>query len=260
MEFNEYFKQDWRFRIKEMLRVCFFLAFPLILVHVVNGATTSPSKSPTLSPTTKYFEYAQDIIAGTGSPGSTGVGGPATSALFNYPRGIWVDSTGIAYVNGQFENCIRKFSTTGTNTLSLVAGQCGASSIHSGDNVPATSAKLGDPFGLFGDTMGGIYIGGYTVHRAQYVSSAGIISTYAGSGSGTVSGDGGAATSAGCPNVAGVWLNTVGVLFIALVNDGGIRNIDASGIINTFAGEFVVRFIVVYLIVMERELWSKLWW
>ena len=65
-----------------------------------------------------------------------------------------------------------------------------------GDNGPATSAQLTQPSGVAVDQVGNIYIADFQVHRVRKVNTAGIITTFAGTGTGAFSGDGGAASSA----------------------------------------------------------------
>lgn len=205
------------------------------------GVSTAPTGAPT---SVRSSQNSIFTIAGTGSTGSAGVGGFATAATFSSPRGVWENTLGILYVSGQGDNCVRKFNTKGDSTMTKVAGQCGAGDAYAGDNGPATSAYLGASIGLTGDSIGNIYIGLYASHRAQRVNSAGIISTYAGNGGG-LSGDGGQATSAGCPNTVGVWMNTVGVLYLVVYTSHAIRAVDTSGIITRFAGTLRVLFFVV---------------
>ena len=86
--------------------------------------------------------------------------------------------------------------------------------------------------------LGNIYIADRGNHRIRKVTiSTGIISTIAGTGTASYSGDNGAATSATLYNPYGVGLDTAGNVYIADLLNNRIRKVTAStGIITTFAG------------------------
>ncbi len=104
---------------------------------------------------------------------------------------------------------------------------------YSGDGLQATAAELSYPVNIALDAIGNLYISDQTNYRVRKVNTAGIISTCAGTGTGTYSGDGGQATAAGVgPN--GIALDAIGNLYIG---DGyRIRKVNTSGIISTIAG------------------------
>ena len=62
-------------------------------------------------------------IAGTGTAGFTGDGGPGTAAQLNEPRGLWLDSGGQLYIADSANNRIRLLSASGT--ISTIAGDGG---------------------------------------------------------------------------------------------------------------------------------------
>jgi hypothetical protein len=96
-----------------------------------------------------------------------------------------------------------------TEIITTIAGTGTFS--YSGDNGAATSAALNDPYGVAVDTSGNVYIADTYNHRIRKVTvSTGIITTIAGTGSATFSGDGGAATSAALKYPHGVSLDSTG--------------------------------------------------
>ena len=74
------------------------------------------------------------LVAGTGSAGSSGDGGPATSAQVNAPRGIWADTAGNVYIADTSNNKIRVVDITGN--IHTFAGAGTASSTGDGGLAP----------------------------------------------------------------------------------------------------------------------------
>jgi hypothetical protein len=112
------------------------------------------------------------------------------------------------YIADTFNNRIRKV-TVSTGIITTFAGT-GASS-YSGDGGAATSAALNWPFGIALDSLGNVYFAEYRNHRIRKVTtSTGIITTIAGTGTSSYSGDNGAATAAELNNPAGVALDSSG--------------------------------------------------
>ena len=109
--------------------------------HVVRMVTTSSGNITTL--------------AGNGTAGFGGDGGPATSATFSSPQGLAVDVSGNVYVADAANNVVRKINAS-TGNISTVAGN-GAQG-YSGDGGPAIAAKLFAPVGVALDGSGNLYI------------------------------------------------------------------------------------------------------
>ena len=93
-----------------------------------------------------------------------------------------------------------------------------------------------NPNGVALDSLGNVYIADQSNHRIRKVNSDGIITTIAGNGIDTFSGDGGPATLASLSYPQGVTIGNAGDIFIADWGNGRIRRIDSSGIISTVAG------------------------
>ena len=174
-------------------------------------------------------------IAGTGTQGYSGDGGPATSAQLNNPMAVAVDAAGNVYISDQNNNRIRKVDAS-TGVITTVAGTGTAD--YSGDNGAATSAALSSPEGIAFDGAGNLYIADTenSVIRKLTVST-GIITTVAGNHSWGDSGDGGPATSAAFFEPTGVAVDSAGNLYISDGGDSIVREVAAStGTISTVAG------------------------
>jgi hypothetical protein len=102
----------------------------------------------------------------------------------------------------------------------------------------ATSARIYLPQGVVSDDTGLFYIADTINNRIRKVDAAGRITTYAGVGYNSVTGDGGPANLAGVSNPTGLALDGAGNLYIADSGNNAIRRIDAvSGVITTVAGQ-----------------------
>lgn len=171
-------------------------------------------------------------VAGNGTPGVAGDGGPATAAQLGTPFGIAVDAAGNIYIADADNHCIRKVAINGI--IATVAGSCIAG--YSGDGGPATSARFYAPNDVAIDANGNLYISDTLNHVIRKVALNGIITTFAGSGVAGDLGDGGLATAARLNYPHGIAVDAVGNLYIADLNNNRIRKVDSAGIITTVAG------------------------
>lgn len=173
-------------------------------------------------------------IAGTGTAGFSGDGGPATSARLNTPHGIAVDAAGNVYIADPPNQRIRKVDTTGRITTVAGNGNRG----YNGDGIPATSARLNYPKGVEIGPDGLLYIADNNNHRVRKVDAAGIIRTVAGTGTAGLSGDGGPATAARLYEPRNVVFGPDGSLYIVDQVNDRIRRVDTAGTITTLASGF----------------------
>ena len=167
-------------------------------------------------------------VAGTGTRGYSGDGGPATNAQVS-PAGLAVDGGGSLYIADNYR--VRKVSPDGT--ISTIAGNGNFG--YSGDGGPAIDAQLSS-LGLTIDTNGNLYISDVANNRIRKVSPAGIITTVAGNGSFGSSGDGGPASSAPLNNPSGLAIDAAGNLYIGEAPARRVRKVSTTGIITTIAG------------------------
>jgi len=171
-------------------------------------------------------------IAGTGVPGYSGDGGPATSAQIGNPVYAAYDSNGNLYFS-QLAHCVvRKIDKTGTITTVAGTGKCG----YNGDGIPATTAQLRGPRGLAFDGNGNMYVTDAGNYRVRKIDSSGTLWNFAGTGNPGFSGDTGPATSANIGNPRGLTVYN-GALYIGNAGSARVRYVDlSSNIINTYAG------------------------
>ena len=205
---------------------------------------------------------ADDVytIAGSssGSSGTSGDGGAATSALLHSPYGVAIDSAGNLYVADEYNNRIQFVassacssscpwglgSTTAADVYTIAGSSTGASG-SSGDGGLATSARLHDPYDVAIDPSGNLYIADEYNNRIQFVAAsacssscawglgsttAADIYTISGSSSGTSgsSGDGGSASSALLHSPTAVATDSVGDIFVADSANDRIRELQAT--------------------------------
>ena len=165
---------------------------------------------------------------------STLAGNSLPSALSS-PSSLWFDAGGNLYI-ADTENYVVKKWESGTGQLTNVAGNGSAG--YAGDGGIATQAMVQRVYGITADPSGNIYIADTQNNRIRRVDAGtGIITTFAGTGSGGYSGDGLAAASAKVNLPQGVSTDADGNLFIADTGNNRIRKVDIqTGIITTLAG------------------------
>ena len=179
-------------------------------------------------------------VAGVGSPGFSGNGGPALSATLNNPYGVYVNAAGNIYI-ADTNNCwIRKVDAT-TKIISLVAGNTSAGSpvcSYSEDGGAAISASLNYPRDVYvHESTGEITIADTSNHRIRRFLEGGNIATIAGTGVAGYSGEGGLATSAAIDTPRGVTVKSTGELVIADSLNSCLRQVTpVSKIISTITG------------------------
>jgi len=174
-------------------------------------------------------------IAGTGTQGFSGDSGPATAATLDSPQGLALDTANNLYIADTHNHRIRKLNLT-TGTITTFAGT-GAQGFF-GDNALATAARLNLPTALAMDATGNLIFADTGNHRIRKISTTGIITTIAGTGTQGFSGDAGLATAATIDSPTGLALDASHNLYLADTHNHRIRRIDAAtGIITTVAGD-----------------------
>lgn len=169
-------------------------------------------------------------VSGVG--GSSGDGGPATAAQIYGPNGVHVDKAGNIFVADCNNHRVRKINTAGI--ISTVAGTGVAS--YNGDGIAATAAQLYFPINIQSDDAGNLYISDAGNTRVRKVDAAGIITTIAGNGGATFSGDGIPATDAQIL-VSYIKFDMSGNLYITADPNHRVFKVDKGGYIYTIVGD-----------------------
>jgi hypothetical protein len=205
-------------------------------------------------------------FAGSGSAALTD--GTGTAAAFNGPSDITIDPSDNLYITDYGNDRIRKITPAGVvTTLATVTKPAGIlySSTTSGLFVSSytnhtivqvtlggvasvfaglsgfsgstdgtgTAARFFNPYGISDDNTGNIYVADQGNNKIRKVTSAGVVTTFAGSGTaGSADGTGTAATF-NFPS--GITISN-GIIYINDTQNNKIRMITASGVVTTIAG------------------------
>ena len=213
-------------------------------------------------------------VAGNGTIGYTGDGGPALSAGLKIPTDMASDAAGNIYIVDYGNSVIRKVDTAGK--ISAFAGNgiadySGVAGPSPGDGGPAISAEIPYPtsvavdkagnvfianlgavrrvdtsgnistpvalsgIGLAFDSAGNLYITDTNGTAIHKLSPGGVLSLFAGSAFG-FSGDGGPAVQAAIAFPSGVAVDAAGNVYFADKANNRVRKVDTKGVITTVAG------------------------
>ncbi len=173
-----------------------------------------------------------DTSAPSTSCGYSGDGGPATSAQLNSPNSVYVDSNNNVYIADINNQVVREVTAGTINTIAGIPGEAG----FSGDGGAATNARLNAPAAVAVDGAGNVYIADSSNQRIREINAAtGVITTVAGNGACTFSGDGIAIENSLCqPDT--LWADVNGNLFIADQYNQRLRWVSTAGLMTTFGG------------------------
>ena len=133
-------------------------------------------------------------VAGTGVAGFSGDGGPAIEAQLASPYGLAVDMLGNLYIADLGNARVRRVTADGN--ITTVAGGGTLDPGPAAEGSSATTMRLAAPRNLLADDNGSLYISDFGGHRVFQLSSDGLLTTLAGTGTPGYSGDGGLATTA----------------------------------------------------------------
>ena len=152
--------------------------------------------------------------------------GSGTSAQFNRPSGVALDTEGNVYVADMFNHLIRKITDEGV--VSTLAG-----STEGFRDGLGTSSQFRLPYGVAVDAEGNVYVADYFNDRIRKITPKGVVSTLAGSTEGFRDGLG---TSAQFNRPSGVAVDAEGIVYVADEYNGLIRKITPKGVVSNLAG------------------------
>ena len=172
-------------------------------------------------------------IAGNGTFGFSGDGGPAAAATISFPTGIAADQFGNVYFADNGNRRVRRIDVN-TGIISTVAGNGILASL--GDGGLAIQASLANPWAITVDQSENVYISdSSTIRRVD--AQTGIITKVAGTGGPGPLGDGGPAVNAALGSPRGVLIDAAGNLLIGDYANNRVRKVNAqTSIISTVAG------------------------
>ncbi len=171
-------------------------------------------------------------LAGSATGAHGYLDGSGSSALFDYPTGVAVDSSGNIYVADRSNNVIRKITPAGV--VSTLAGS--ATQAYGYADGAGAGALFNSPAGVAVDGAGNIYVADYNNSAIRKVTPSGQVSTLAGSltqASGHADGSG---SNASFNGPAGVAVDSAGNVYVADYNNNAIRLISPAGNVTTLAG------------------------
>lgn len=193
-------------------------------------------------------------VAGNGTPGKGGDGGPALQAQFNFLTADPADpdfeeyshpafdADGNLYIPDQGNDRVRKLAPNGIITTAVGNGTFG----FSGDGEPARDASLASPISVGFDAAGNLYIVDQDNHRVRKVVPGGTITTVVGDGdeeSLPGAGNGGPAVRSSLNAPGGMAFDAAGNLYISDTYNDQVRKVTVStGIITPFAGSTAPNF------------------
>jgi glucose/arabinose dehydrogenase len=177
-------------------------------------------------------------VAGTGTDGYSGDGGPATSAQLSWPIDVEPTADGGFLIADLGNKRVRRVSPAGLITTVAGTGQGGSQ----GDGGPATSARVGAPTGVAVTADGGFLVSDANAQRVRWVSPDGTITRVAGDGTAGGAGDGGPAIAAQLNVPVGVAALPDGGFLVAEYEGHRVRRVSAAGVITRVAGTGSVGF------------------
>ncbi|MBM3270483.1 MAG: hypothetical protein FJZ01_22845, partial [Candidatus Sericytochromatia bacterium] len=155
--------------------------------------------------------------------------GVANVALFDLPEGVALDGSGSVFVADMISHSIRRISAEGEVTT--LAGN-GSEGFADGQG---TAARFNSPMDLTVASSGDLYVADHVNHRIRKVSPSGLVSTFAGDGTGGfVNGQG---TAARFSYPWGMAMDAGGGLYVTDAGNNAVRRVSSTGLVSTLAGD-----------------------
>ena len=174
-------------------------------------------------------------VAGNGTQGFSGDGGPATAAQLDNPFGVVRGPDGALWFCEYTGHKIRRITPDGVIHTVAGTGKKG----YTGDGGPALEATFNLPHEIRFDREGNVYIADMTNHAIRRIDAkTQVITTFAGTGKAGYSGDGGPANQAQLKQPHSIQFDPSHEhLYICDIGNNVVRRVDMkTGAISTFAG------------------------
>jgi protein kinase-like protein/NHL repeat-containing protein len=172
-------------------------------------------------------------VAGTGTAGFSGDGGPATQAQLDGPTGVHVGPDGTLFISDYRNSRLRRVN--GDGTIATVAGT--GTDERAGDGGPAVDASLVGPFTVVSGADGGLYIADDNAHGIRHIDSTGIITMVVGNGERGHPDDDVPASDAYLATPAGISTTADGTLLITDVGNDQVYSVGPDKVLHIVAGE-----------------------
>jgi hypothetical protein len=172
-----------------------------------------------------YFGTLAGLAGSSGSTDGTG-----SAARFNNPSGVAVDATGNIFVADRANQTIRKVTSAGVVTT--LAGSAGNSGSADGTG---SAARFSAPTGVAVDTAGNVFVAEQNNATIRKVTSAGVVTTLAGTATANGSADG-TGSAARFFSPTGVAVDASGNVFVGDQQNNTIRKVTSAGVVTTLAG------------------------
>jgi sugar lactone lactonase YvrE len=201
-------------------------SFPYGLINDASGniyvADRSNNRIRKITPAGEVTTFA-----GSGSGGAI-VNGTGTAAGFYTPVGITLDATGNFYVSEVSNQAIRKITSAAVVTTLAGNGTAG------NQNGTGTAATFNQPVGMVVDAAGNVFVADYINHLIRKITAAGVVTTFAGSGTPALTDGTGTAASFNGPFALA--FDAAGNLIVADYLNHAVRKITPAGVVTTIAG------------------------
>jgi len=196
------------------------------------GATSRALLTDTAPNVSTVVTAAQFLSVTTfaGSGTAAFANGTGTAASFNKPYGAVADGSGNLYVTDSAGYRIRLVTPAGVASTFAGSGTSGCT------DGAAASASFMKPTSIARDGSGTFYVADAGCQSIRKVTSAGAVSTLAGSTSGVKGVTNGTGTAARFNDPYGVAVTSAGVVYVADTSSSAIRKVTAAGVVTTFAG------------------------